>query len=69
MYNIDAEEGFYFIHSYYFECADEKDVLCTTEYGQEFSSAVNHGNIYGMQFHPEKSHSNGIQVLKNFAHL
>lgn len=69
MQNIDANEGFYFIHSYYFECDDIEDVLCTTEYGDVFHSAVNNGNIYGMQFHPEKSHDNGIQLLKNFAQL
>lgn len=69
MYNIDEEEGFYFIHSYYFECADEKDILSLTEYGKVFSSAIKHDNIYGMQFHPEKSHKNGIQLLKNFAQL
>lgn len=69
MYNIDEEEGFYFIHSYYFECAEEKEILSTTEYGKVFSSAIKRENIYGVQFHPEKSHKNGIQLLKNFAQL
>ncbi len=67
--DIDTEHGFYFIHSYYFECADDKDILTTTQYGLNFSSAVNRENIFGTQFHPEKSHSNGIQLLKNFANL
>lgn len=69
MQKIDNEQGFYFIHSYYFECADEQDILATTQYGLNFSSAINRANIYGTQFHPEKSHGNGIQLLKNFANL
>ncbi|MDC6362078.1 MULTISPECIES: imidazole glycerol phosphate synthase subunit HisH [Flavobacteriaceae] len=67
--NVDFEQGFYFLHTYYFACNSENDVLATTEYSLEFSSAVNHQNIFGMQFHPEKSHDNGIQLFKNFANL
>lgn len=67
--SIDTEKGYYFLHSYYFECHDEKDVLATTNYGEVFHCAVNKGNIYGFQFHPEKSHSNGINLFKNFAEL
>lgn len=70
MDNIDLENGFYFIHSYYYDCANKEDVLATTDYsGITFHSAINHENIFGMQFHPEKSHSNGINLLKNFALL
>lgn len=66
---VNEEEGFYFIHSYYFECKNEEDVLATTFYGKSFTSAVNKENVFGVQFHPEKSHHNGTTLLKNFAEL
>lgn len=66
---IDLEIGFYFLHSYYFDCVNISDVVATTNYGQEFASVVCNSNVYGVQFHPEKSHSNGINLLKNFANL
>lgn len=66
---IEFKKGFYFIHSYYFECDNSSNILSKTEYGTEFASAVNNENIYGVQFHPEKSHKNGIQLLKNFNFL
>jgi len=67
--NIDVNSRFYFVHSYYFECNDEINSIAKTDYGFEFTSAVNKENIYGVQFHPEKSHQNGQQLLSNFAKL
>ncbi len=67
--SIDFEKGYYFLHSYYFECHDENDILATTYYGDIFHCAINKANIYGFQFHPEKSHSNGLNLFKNFAEL
>ncbi len=67
--NVDPAIGFYFVHSYYYTCEDENNVICKTEYGELFHSAINRENIYGVQFHPEKSHDNGIELLRNFANL
>lgn len=67
--NVEPINGFYFIHSYYFECTDANDELTTTFYGKRFSSSVNKENITGVQFHPEKSHHNGINLLRNFSQL
>ncbi len=66
---VDFETGFYFIHSYYFQCINSSDILTTSQYGDTFTSSINRENIFGTQFHPEKSHKNGIQLLKNFYYL
>lgn len=63
------EPRFYFVHSFHVVCADDSDSLCKTEYGYTFTSAVERGNIYGAQFHPEKSHKFGMKLLKNFAEI
>jgi len=60
---------FYFVHSFYFRANDQADVLTSTEYETEFTSAVEKANILGVQFHPEKSHKFGMKLLKNFVDL
>ncbi len=67
--DIDPVFGFYFLHTYYFECEDQNNILATTNYGATFASAVYRENIFGIQFHPEKSHHNGVKLLHNFANL
>ena len=67
MRDIDGGSSFYFVHSYHVVCEDQDDVLATTDYGITFTSAFQHGNIMGTQFHPEKSLRWGIKVLSNFA--
>jgi len=57
---------FYFVHSYHVHCRDSQDVLMTANHGVTFTATFAKGNLYGMQFHPEKSHSHGLQILKNF---
>jgi imidazole glycerol-phosphate synthase subunit HisH len=63
------EPRYYFLHSYFMRTAHEKNVLATSSYGEAFTSAVRSGNVYGTQFHPEKSHQWGVRLLKNFAEL
>jgi glutamine amidotransferase len=60
---------FYFLHSYYFAPEDPHSIIGASEYGGRFASAVAKGNVYGTQFHPEKSHHWGMSLLKNFAEL
>jgi len=66
---IDLDFGFYFVHSFYFECEEEQNILTTSNYGGEFTSSIYANHIFGTQFHPEKSHGNGVQLFKNFAEL
>ena len=67
--NINHHKGFYFLHSFYFECDDQLHEIAYSNHGHNFSAAVSKNNIMGVQFHPEKSHTNGIRVFKNFAEL
>ncbi|HOJ19251.1 MAG TPA: imidazole glycerol phosphate synthase subunit HisH [Ignavibacteriaceae bacterium] len=67
--NINEEENFYFVHSYHLICEDQSDIWMTTKYDYEFVSAISRDNIFGTQFHPEKSQDAGLQLLKNFVDL
>ena len=60
------EKDFYFVHSYVYENINKENILGQTTYGKKFPSIINKGNIYGVQFHPEKSHKNGLKLIKNF---
>jgi glutamine amidotransferase len=64
---LEDDARFYFLHSFYFECGRPENVAAVTSYGAEFSCAVHSDNIFGVQFHPEKSHHFGTRLLKNFA--
>jgi glutamine amidotransferase len=66
---IHPSDEFYFVHSYYVSVADPQHRLGQTSYGNTFDSAIFNGNIFGVQFHPEKSHSAGLTLLKNFSNL
>lgn len=65
--NNDQLSEYYFLHSYYFDAKDKSTVNATSEYRFKFDAVVNHENIYGVQFHPEKSHECGEKILKNFS--
>jgi len=66
---VSDNSYFYFVHSYYAEPEDQNVIIATTEYGREFASVVNKGNVWGVQFHPEKSSDIGLKVLRNFLSL
>ena len=67
--NLSVDAEFYFLHSFYFKCLNLINIAALSTYGAEFACAVNSENIYGVQFHPEKSHRFGIELLKNFSEL
>ena len=66
---LDARTRFYFCHSYHMVCNDPADVLASATYGGDFVAMIQHDNIYGAQFHPEKSHRFGMALLHNFAEM
>ncbi|MCG3690400.1 imidazole glycerol phosphate synthase subunit HisH [Aliarcobacter butzleri] len=63
------ENRFYFVHSYHVVCNDKSNILATANYGKTFTCSIHKDNIYGVQFHPEKSHKFGMQLLKNFGDM
>jgi glutamine amidotransferase len=65
--DIRDDNAFYFIHSYHIVCNNYEDIIATTDYGIRFVSAIQKGNIFGTQFHPEKSHAAGLKILKSFS--
>jgi glutamine amidotransferase len=66
---ISKKPRYYFVHSYYVDCAIQEDILFTTNYGEDFVSGFQHNNIFGLQFHPEKSHKFGMELLANFCKI
>ena len=64
--DLPPKSRFYFVHSYHIECNIENDIAVTAEYGYEFTAGIIKDNIMGVQFHPEKSHKYGMQILNNF---
>ena len=67
--NFTDEFRFYFVHSYHVICDSPINSILTTNYGYEFDSAIQNENVFGAQFHPEKSHKYGMQLLSNFANI
>ena len=67
--NVENGKDFYFVHSYHFQCSEPEYIISSTPYCGGFVSAVQKDNIYGVQFHPEKSQKVGFQILKNFLSL
>jgi glutamine amidotransferase len=64
--SISSQPRYYFVHSYYVNCLNQQDILCSTIHGHEFVSGFQKNNIIGLQFHPEKSHKFGMELLANF---
>lgn len=68
-HNLHSESRFYFVHSYCVQVDDQKNSILKCQYGISFDAAIQYDNIFGAQFHPEKSHKYGIQIFKNFIKL
>jgi glutamine amidotransferase len=66
---INFAGGFYFLHSYYFDALHNSDIVARVQYGGSLPCIVRRGHVIGAQFHPEKSHANGIRLIKNFVGL
>jgi glutamine amidotransferase len=68
-HQLGSGARFYFLHSYYFECDRATDTLAVSSYGRDFTCATAAANVFGVQFHPEKSHHHGARLLQNFAEM
>lgn len=68
-FELELNSSFYFLHSFYFDCFDKSNVVADVIYNKKMTCAIKKDNIYGVQFHPEKSHNCGIQLLKNFSNI
>jgi len=68
-YELDDKSYFYFLHSFFFRTNNNNQILTMTNYNGDFTSSFKEKNIYGVQFHPEKSHNNGIKLLYNFSSI
>lgn len=66
---IESPDDFYYVHSYIFNAETSRDISAICSHGQEFTASVEHENIWGVQFHPEKSQKSGLQILKNFGQV
>jgi imidazole glycerol-phosphate synthase subunit HisH len=66
---LDRDARFYFLHSYYFQCDRDEDAIAVSTYGRDFACAANAANVFGVQFHPEKSHHYGARLLQNFGEM
>ena len=66
LFPAEDDQRFYFVHSYYADCAQPDVVVATSQHGSPFTAALKKDNIYGVQFHPEKSHRFGMAILRNF---
>jgi glutamine amidotransferase len=66
---LESGARFYFLHSYYFECDRDENTIAVSDYGVEFACAAHAANVFGVQFHPEKSHHYGARLLQNFAEM
>lgn len=67
--NLNLDSDYYFVHSYSFKNSYQNDTLATFSYSSDYTASINKGNIYGVQFHPEKSQENGLRILENFVNL
>ena len=69
LHDITDKDQFYFVHSYFFDIKNKKNIICNTKYGIDIPAIINDDNIFGFQFHPEKSGSSGLKILYNWLKL